>query len=84
MEKSMNVYWLRVATETNSYRQMYALADEIAGHSASSATVRVAARRVKTELASVIDKPIAPAAALTRARFRFVELTTRLKAASSR
>jgi hypothetical protein len=73
-QKAMNDFWLRAANEIGSFKQMYALANEIAGSSHSSKKSRRAARRVTGELSPVIDKAIAPADQLAKARRHFDEL----------
>lgn len=73
-QKAMNDVWLRAANEVGSFRQMYALANEIVSSAQSTKKSRRAARRVTSELSAVIDKPIAPADQLARARRRFDEL----------
>lgn len=70
----MNDFWLRAAKDIGSFRQMYALANEIADSSHSCPESRRAARRVTWELAPIIDQAIAPAEKLAKARFCFDEL----------
>jgi hypothetical protein len=80
--RSINSFWLSVALEIGSYRQMYELSKEIIHHASASMEVRRAALRVTAELRAVIDQPIAPAKQLSRARRKFQALTVILSEAS--
>jgi hypothetical protein len=66
--------WIKAVAETASYRRMYTLASEIAASDSATREMRHTARRVVRALKPVIDKPIADAIILTRARKRFAEL----------
>jgi hypothetical protein len=74
-ERSINSVWFSVALEIASYRQMYKLSEQIIHHASVSPEVRKAACRVRSELRTVIDQPIAPAKQLIRARRKFEALT---------
>lgn len=77
-ENFVNQSWLAIAVKIGSYRQMYALSEEIVCHTSASVELRQAAGRVRNELRPIIDKPIAPAKQLSRARYRFQVLTALL------
>lgn len=74
--------WLKIAAEMTSFRQMYRLADEIAGSDSATAVERRAAKRVVGTLREVIDAPIADAATLAKARKRFGRLVKSLQMAA--
>lgn len=60
---------------------MYVLAAEIRSSAAASRELKRAARRVLRALEDVVDKPIAEALVLARARARFAELVAALEGA---
>ncbi|WP_172717143.1 hypothetical protein [Neorhizobium sp. T6_25] len=57
---------------------MYILATEIVAAEAAPGDLKRAARRVSRALEDVVDKPIADALVLARARARFAELVAAL------
>ncbi|EUB95637.1 hypothetical protein PMI07_002125 [Rhizobium sp. CF080] len=71
--------WMTTAAEARSYRRMYILAAEILCSEAASRELKRAARRVVRVLENVVDKPIADALVLARARARFAELVATLE-----
>ncbi len=74
--------WIKAAAEAGSYRRMYFLAAEIAVGETASRESRAAARRVVRVLEDVVDRPIADALVLARARKRFAELVAALECVS--
>jgi hypothetical protein len=76
----LHMTWIRAAAAVASYRRMYELAGEIAGHDDAEKTVRRAARRVLRSLERIIDLPIVEGARLTRAVTRFREMRQALEA----
>lgn len=74
--------WLLIATEINSFRQMYRLAEEITHSDLATPVERRAALRVINILSAVIDKPIAEASTLAKARKKFGRLLHSLEAAA--
>ncbi|MCQ1765082.1 hypothetical protein NOJ28_06035 [Neorhizobium galegae] len=70
--------WMTAAAEARSYRRMYILAAEIVSSEAAPGDLKRAARRVARALEDVVDKPIAEALVLARARARFSELVAAL------
>ncbi|WP_172724305.1 hypothetical protein [Neorhizobium tomejilense] len=59
---------------------MYILATEIVSSETAPGELKRAARRVSRALEDVVDKPIADALVLARARARFAELVAALEA----
>lgn len=74
--------WLMVAAEISSFRQMYRLAEEITRSDQARPEERRAALRVIHCLCKVIDKPIAQASTLAKARRKFGRLRQSLEAAA--
>jgi hypothetical protein len=74
---------MRAAAEARSYRRMYILAGEIVSSQAAPGELKRAARRVSRALEDVVDKPIADALVLARARARFGELVATLERSAS-
>lgn len=74
--------WLQIAAEISSFRQMYRLAEAITRSDQATREERKAAFRVVSSLEKVIDKPIAAAATLAKARRKFGRLVQSLTAAA--
>jgi hypothetical protein len=74
--------WLLIATEINSFRQMYRLAEEIIQSDMATRVERRAALRVVNILKNVIDQPIAAASTLAKARKKFGRLLQSLETAA--
>ncbi|MGE7369164.1 hypothetical protein ACQKKX_08840 [Neorhizobium sp. NPDC001467] len=72
--------WSKVAAEIVSYRQMYNFAREIADSVPAETGARHAANLLAESLEEIIDKPIAAAKQLARARRRFERLKAVLAA----
>jgi hypothetical protein len=76
--------WTDTLAETQSFREMYALAQEIVGSGEAPKDVHRAAMRVMGALGDVIELPIADARILARARKRFGKLSGLLLEASGK
>ena len=74
--------WLLIAAEISSFRQMYRLAEDIIRSDQATPEERRAALRVVYILHKVIDKPIAQASTLSKARRKFGRLRPSLEAAA--
>lgn len=72
------IAWLRAAGQVSSFRQMYALARHITQSGIATEADRFAAQRVVNALSDIIDKPIAKASRLAKARRRFGALVKSL------
>jgi hypothetical protein len=74
--------WQRIAAEISSFRQMYRLAEEIKESELANPVERRAALHVVKTLRDVIDKPIAEASTLAKARRKFGRLLQSLNTAA--
>lgn len=72
--------WQEIAAEIASYRQMYNLACQIVENAPSGTGESDAASLLVESLEHIIDKPIAAAKQLARARRRFEKLKASLTA----
>lgn len=76
--------WLESAHVARSYRAMFALATAIVADDTAPKELRRVARRVTKTLEPVIDKPIASAAVLKKARHFFSLLSVSLENEASK
>lgn len=69
-----HINWQKAAGDALSYRRMYALAVEIVASDSASCDLQRSAAKVVRALTDVIEKPIADAKILSKARRKFQKL----------